>query len=42
MRHFREKGVAHCRGLFDGRVSLLCGAKLEGEVIRVELRKMAA
>jgi hypothetical protein len=42
MRRFREKGVVRCRSLFDGHVSLLCGAKLEGEDIRVELRKMAA
>jgi hypothetical protein len=42
MRQFREEGVVHCRSLFDGGASLLCGAKLEGKDIHVELRKIAA
>ena len=42
MRQFRAKGAVHCKGVFDGSVSLLCGAKLEEDDIGVELRKMAA
>jgi Tfp pilus assembly pilus retraction ATPase PilT len=42
MRRFRSKGVIHFKSMFQGQVSLVGGAKLEGESIRVELRKMAA
>jgi hypothetical protein len=42
MRQFRKTGVAYFRSSFEGRVLLVGGAKIEGEVICVELRKMAA
>jgi hypothetical protein len=41
MRQFRATGVIHFKSVFEDRVPLLGGAKLEGDDIRIELRKMA-
>src|SRR5438093_8194829 len=41
MRQFRATGVVHFRCVFE-TVSLLGGAKVDEEEIRVELRKIAA
>jgi hypothetical protein len=41
MRQYRMTGVVHFRCIFEG-VSLIGGAKLDGEEVRVELRRMAA
>jgi hypothetical protein len=42
LRQLRATGVVHFKSVFDGRISLLGGAKLNGEDLRVELRKLAA
>ena len=42
MRQFRATGVIHFKSVFDARVPLLGGAKLEGDDTRIELRKIAA
>jgi hypothetical protein len=42
MRQLRATGVVHFKCVFESRVPLLGGAKLDGEDIRVELRKIAA
>jgi Tfp pilus assembly pilus retraction ATPase PilT len=42
MRQFRATGAIHFKCAFEGGVSLLGGAKQEGDDLRVELRKMAA
>src|SRR5688572_21708141 len=41
MRQLRATGVVHFRSVFEG-ISLLVGAKIDGDKIRVELRKIAA
>ena len=41
MRQYRETGVVHFRCVFEG-VSLLGGARRDGEEVRLELRRMAA
>ena len=41
MRHFRETGVVHFRCIFE-TVSLIGGARRDGEEVRLELRRMAA
>ena len=40
MRQYRETGVVHFTCVFEG-VSLLSGARRDGEEVRVELRRMA-
>ena len=41
MRQYRKTGVVHFRCVFEG-VSLLSGARRDGEKVRVQLRRMAA
>ena len=42
MRQFRATGVVHFRSIFDGRIPLLGGTRIDGKEVRVELRKLAA
>lgn len=42
MRQLRATGVVHFRSVFEGAISLIGGAKVDGEDIRVELRKIVA
>jgi hypothetical protein len=42
IRQFRATGVVHFRCVFDGRIPLLGGTKIEGEEVRIELRRLAA
>jgi hypothetical protein len=41
MREFRATGLIYFRSAFEG-VALFCAAKVEGEELHVELRKLAA
>jgi len=41
MRQYRAIGVVHFRCVFDG-ISILGGAKIDGDAVRVELRRMAS
>jgi hypothetical protein len=42
MRQFRSSGIVHFKSLFESGVSVVGWAKLAGDNIRVDLRKMAA
>jgi hypothetical protein len=41
MRQFRETGLIYFRSAFEG-VAVFCAARMDGEEIRVELRRLAA
>lgn len=41
-RQLRATGAVHFKSAFEGGISMLGGAKLDGDEIRVELRRMAA
>ena len=41
-RQLRSTGAVHFKSAFEGGISMLGGAKLDGDEIRVELRRMAA
>ena len=42
LRQFRSKGIVHFKSVFESHVSVVGWAKLAGDNVRVDLRKMGA